>query len=311
MKYIVKILLIGSLVLNLILFISSFYTTQNETKTNESKQFPFISKRVFVEDQNDIIINFVSLRSQLKEYISTIDEPVGMYFEYLPSGVSIGIDEKENYVLASLLKVPLTMVVYKEVERGKIALHDVLSVEEQDIDSKFGTFWKKGKGATLTVQEAIQLVLVESDNTAKNMLLRKIGVTQLEKVFDYLDIPIEGETNGPIITPKNYASILRSLYLSSYLDKKYSNDILQKMTESNFSDKLVAGIPKGVKVSHKIGVYEVDGDATQQTYTDCGIVYVPKRPYILCLMTKSSNAAAQKNFGSISKIVYEYVSKKN
>ncbi len=307
-KYIVKVLIIVSLFLNAVLLFSNFSKPIQKTASNESKKYPLVSKRIFVEDQNDILVNFVSLRNQLRLYIESIDDPVGMYFEYLPSGVSIGIQEKDDYVLASLLKVPLVMGVYDEINKGTIKRDQILTVTEGDIDKDFGDFWKKGVGTKITVEEAIRLVLIDSDNTSKNLLLHLIGPEKLDQVFDYLDIPKDSEENGPVVTPKNYSSILRSLYLASYLPVEMSNEILTLMTQSHFSDKVVAGVPSGVKVAHKIGVYEMPDNDDREVYTDCGIVYVPKRPYILCLMSKSSEKMANKHFSEISKIIYNNVS---
>jgi hypothetical protein len=46
-----------------------------------------------------------------------------------------------------------------------------------------------------------------------------------------------------------------------------------------FGIGLPDGVPSNVKVAHKIG-------ESLETYSDCGIVYYPGRPYSLCLMIK-------------------------
>jgi len=121
-----------------------------------------------------------------------------------------------------------------------------------------------------------------------------------------LDIPFREVDNYPIISAKNYSSVLRSLYLSSFLQYQDSNEILDLMTHSIYTDKIPSKIPPNVKIAHKIGVYEkVDPD--NSTFSDCGIVYVPKRPYILCIMTKGSDSFAQSTMSSLSKIIYDYV----
>jgi len=133
----------------------------------------------------------------------------------------------------------------------------------------------------------------------------------LSDVFDYLDIPKESEEDGPVVTAKNYSSILRSLYLSSYLPKEQSNEILEIMTKSVHTDRLAAGVPNSIKIAHKIGVHEKAVEGLGDVYTDCGIVYLPKRPYVLCMMTTSNGEQARTNMSAISKIVYDYVSTEN
>jgi beta-lactamase class A len=213
--------------------------------------------------------------------------------------------------MASLLKVPIVMAVYQKIEKGELTRDTQLTLIERDIDNKFGSLWKEGAGYKISVKEAIRLVLTESDNTAKNALLRTIQVEDLANVFDYLDVPKESEDEGPVVNPKNYSSILRSLYLASYLPHNLSNEILDVMTQSVHTDRLRAGIPNEVPVAHKIGVYERAEDDLNDVFTDCGIVYATRRPYILCIMTRSSLEQAQVNMSQISRMIYDYVSTAN
>ena len=158
----------------------------------------------------------------------------------------------------------------------------------------------------MTVEETIRLSLVNSDNTASNILRSTIPALAIDRVFDSLDIPKDTKGVFHIISPKNYSSILRSLYLSSYLTEASSNEILGILTMTVFNDKIAAGVPKNIKVAHKIGVFSTK-DELEETYGDCGIVYVPKRPYVICIMTKSNETESREHMQHISKMIYGYV----
>lgn len=60
-----------SLSANIALTLMVINVTRNPIKDVSSKQietqeeFPYLSKRIFVEDQNDILINFIPLRTKL------------------------------------------------------------------------------------------------------------------------------------------------------------------------------------------------------------------------------------------------------
>lgn len=278
---------------------------------NSQTKFPFLSKRIFMENQNDIIINFIPLREVLKDYIGKQDGKVGVYFEYLPSGTSIGVNDKEEVALASLSKVPIVMQILKKIERGQLSLDDKLIIEKKYLDKGFGTLWEKGEGTKLSIEELIRLALVNSDNTAYNVLLGQLTGEEITEVYRNLDISItinpKEETKYLRVAPKNYSSIFRSLYLSSFLSEKNSNYILNILTQTIFNDKIPAGVSEGIKVSHKIGVFE-ELDTSKNVFIDCGIVYVPNRPYILCSFVKDTDEQAQKHISYISKIIYDYVS---
>lgn len=302
----------GSIIFNILALVFIFAKEPEipNKAQNLRSRFVFLSPRVFVENPNDRLVNFVPLRKTLTEYHKKTQNHLGIYFEYLPSGVSIGLNDRENFVSASLLKTPLVMGVYKQIELGKINKNDILTIRKEYLDSAFGDLWKKGEGAQLSVFETIKIALIESDNTAKNLLFASVPEGTLEDVFDSLDIPKELESDQAVVTPKNYSSILRSLYLASYLSEENSNEILNILTQTPFNDKLAAGVPDDIKVAHKFGVH-LGSDDANAVFTDCGIVYAPKRPYILCIMTKTNETMAIKEMKEISKIVYDYISQAN
>jgi len=312
MIHLKKIILPVSLAINLILIglITKYLMQQMVSVPNQIQKYPFLSKRIFAEHQNDLLINLIPLRTALREYVEKINRPIGIYFEYLPTGVSIGINEKDSFVMASLLKVPVVMAVYRQIELGNLTFDQQLTVAPEMIDEEFGKFWKKGAGIKISVREAIRLTLTKSDNTAKNVLFYNLPAGAIEDVFDNLDIPKETQEKLASVNPKNYTSMLRSLYLSAYLTKDHSNEILQLLSRTDFYDKLPAGVPQTIPVSHKIGVYAPD-DPDRSLYSDCGIVYLPQRPYALCLMIRSDEDTARQVMKTVSKMIYKYISALN
>ena len=78
------------------------------------------------------------------------------------------------------------------------------------------------------------------------------------------------------------------------------------------NSRLVAGLPSDVKISHKFGEREAkENGVTIQQLHDCGIVYYPKYPYLICIMTKGKDFNKLSGvIADISKIVYGEVSDK-
>ncbi len=307
-------MVIGVSLLNaivLVVLLGGLIVAGRDDTESSARQYPFLSKRIFASDQNDILINFVELRKKLNEYVLTNDDQeIGVYFEYLPSATSIGINEQMRVNIASLLKVPLVMAVYKDIEAGKLSRDQVLTLKEEHLDYDFGDLWELGVGSQITVKEAARLSLQKSDNTASNLLLSTLSPGALDSVASSLNLPREKSGKYIVISPKDYTSVLRSLYLSAYLSKENSNEILDTLTGSIFLDQLAAGVPNSIKVAHKNGEYTID-TSSQPVFSDCGIIYAPKRPYALCVMTNSNRTQANKHISEISRQVYDYVSKVN
>jgi len=277
---------------------------------NQEKKYPLLSKRILNEFQQDILINFLDLRKVLRSQVEPYGDNFGFYFEYLPTGTSIGVNEKNEFYAASLFKVPVIMAYYRYLNRIKSDedLDKEINVEKDDIDSQFGSLWKLGEGSKIKTSEAIRLALEESDNTAAKLIARRIMEEDFNNVYEGLDIELQTASGGAVLTAKNYTSILKALYFSAVLEKDDSNQILNYLTQSEFNNKLVAGIPQNVKVAHKIGEYRDEkGD---RAYMDCGIVYVPKRPYTLCMVSISDEKIANERMSKLSKTIYDFVSSK-
>jgi hypothetical protein len=81
------------------------------------------------------------------------------------------------------------------------------------------------------------------------------------------------------------------------------------MTRSTFKDGLVAGVPEGTIVAQKFGERSLE---TGQQLHNCGIVYVPSQPYLLCVMTQGTNVASLRSvIRDISAITYRAVTNKD
>ncbi|MCW1908482.1 MAG: class A beta-lactamase-related serine hydrolase [Candidatus Saccharibacteria bacterium] len=293
---------------NIVVLVLNIYLAfRNSSSDTASQPYPYLSRRIFTEDPNDLIINFVPLREKLREYLSPAGDKVSLYFEYLPSGVSVGVNDRQEIRLSSLAKVPTVMATLKQISKGALRDTDQLTIKAESRDPQFGSLWKKEAGEQVSVSEAMRLAIVESDNTAHNLLLAAIPVEEINKVYDSLDIPFRTENGYPLISAKNYSSILRALYLSSYLDREDSNHVLEIMTQTIYRDKLPGQLPSDVLVAHKVGVFERQAPNTS-AFSDCGIVYEPQRPFLICMMSEGSDDQAKQYMSGAAKLIYDYVS---
>lgn len=277
-----------------------------QTAEQASGEYPLLSRRIFLEDPKEPLINFVPLRQDFQQYFTDNGLSGSLYFEYLHTGVEVRISEDEKQAAASLLKVPLAMELYKAAELGKIDLDQRVTLTNDMLDSAFGTLYQKGVGHSLTLAEAARIMLVDSDNTAlKAVAAYMEGVLPpQESVFNYLDASITQAPDLSVsIGSRAYSSILKCLYYSCYLNHDDSELLLEHLTQTKFDDRMMAGISdKNIKVAHKIGVFQ------EITQSDCGIVYLPHRPYIFCAMIDGPNTDEVDNhLAELSRKAYLYV----
>ncbi|MCX6722527.1 MAG: serine hydrolase [Candidatus Staskawiczbacteria bacterium] len=218
--------------------------------------------------------NMVSLKNKISGYINANKNnnnlsDTSVFFYDLNRGRWIGVNETEKYSPASMLKVVIMVACLKDSEINSSVLNKYL-VYTKNIDD----FLKK-----------------DSFNTLSDL---KIGSSY--KTEDLI--------NKMIIDSDNGAKLYSATYLNSQNSEK-ALDILSKVT---FTDGLVAGVSKDTIVAHKFGehIIQQNNQAQQIELHDCGIIYYPKNPYLLCVMTKGSNLDNLKNtIKSISSLVYQ------
>ncbi len=295
------ILLMVSIIGNFVFFTLWQKSGSNSLPALRAK-YPLLAARALNPTYtNDLVVSFLPLRSDIQKTVAPYGNSFAIYFEYLPTGTTIGINEDHNFTAESLLKVPVVMAYYHKKERLGIQQDPTVKILPSELNSRFGDLYKKGEGYRINLADAVKIALQKSDNTASLVVADQISESDFQFVYDGLDIPEMVMGNTPIITAQEYSSVLKALYFGSVLDNADSQHILSLLTQTEFTSLLPSGIPKGIPVAHKIGL--VNG----QIYEDCGIVYVPQRPYSLCMVSKSNAKVAQKRMHTISSMVYQYI----
>jgi beta-lactamase class A len=270
-------------------------------------KYPLLSKSVLAAGADDILINFVDLRMQLNNEFNMLpaNTQQSFYFEYLPDGTNIRVGADNYLIAASLIKVPLVMNLFRAAELHKLNLDDTVTVTPSEVDNQYGNLWQKGAGYKLTLRQAAQAALEQSDDTATHVIYDHVNglLTMNQQSLASLDIDQDVTNGNAVITARAYSSVMKSLYYASFLSNADSETILGYLTKSTETRRLTAQLPKGVLVAHKNGV-----NNTIWAQSDCGIVYVPNRPYLICVMVGLPEDQANTFIANVSKTVYDYVS---
>jgi beta-lactamase class A len=257
-----------------------------------------------------------NFRSKIENYISQRGKEipglhVSYYFRDLNQGLWIGINEKETFAPASLMKIPVMIAVLKKAQREPEILN--LSVQYDStsmgkVSEEAGV--KKVHGRSYTLSELIEMMIEYSDNFATLALLDYIGEAEVQKVEHDLNIFIkQGYTEFTnFVTVKAYAGFLRILYNSSYLNWEMSEKALEYLAKSSYKEGLRRAIPDSIRVAHKYGKRDLETNGGLKTLQlhHFGLVYHPKKPFILGIMTRGSSLNVKEDIiYDLSKITYD------
>ena len=237
---------------------------------------------------------------------------VAVYYRDLNNGPAFGVNQNLTFLPASLLKVPLMMAFYKHAESDPSVLEKKVTYnKEVEVTLANPTILPEKMlmdGKEYGVRELLQRMIAYSDNSAMELLYPLIPEREYAELYTNLGIDtIRSDNPSSSLTVNEYSTFFRVLFNASYLSRASSEKALQLLTQSSFNAGLRAGVPYQVQVAHKFGERDL-GDGLFQLH-DCGIVYVPKRPYLLCIMTRGKNQKALETvIRDISKFTYEQVS---
>ena len=268
------------------------------------------------------MFELLSFRTKIQEYIdrkkrenSNLD--VAFYFRDLNNGMWIGINEREKFSPASLMKVPVMIAVLKEAETNSSLLQQRITFDKKmfaqvDEDSGF----PKEDGKEYSVEELLTQMIKHSDNAATIILLQLIGEDKVRKVDHALNLDVQdgmGSTTDFVMI-KSYAGIFRVLYNASFLNKAMSEKALSLLASSDFNRGIRKTVPASVVMAHKYGERD-HFDARQQRVTDqlhhFGLVYYPSKTYLLGIMTRGAKTkeGALQIIEDLSAITYREVDK--
>ena len=263
-----------------------------------------ISIADFEAYQSSVRVSYVTTRSHVENITRTGTGTYAVYFEDLSSGASFGLNERAEFAPKSMFKVPTAIAVLKSIEDDQLSMDSEVTLTPEMLDNEFGSLYLRGAGATITVEDLLYLSMIESDNTANIALRLTIPFERVERARLATGVPFpRANITLYTISPKAYASVFRSLYLSGYLRRPYSEYLLKLLSSTEQDNLIRAGVPEKVVVAHKIGE-----DFNADLYHDCGIVYHPERPYLLCIMSDAPRDEAERVIREISATVYERVS---
>ncbi len=131
-----------------------------------------------------ILLNTSAVRSAdwtdaLREHVERIDEQtpgrLGVYVKRLDDQKSLEYRADRLWYLSSAVKVPIAVAVLQEVQAGKRSLDEKIVLKATDkIDGSGALVWQD-EGRAHSVASLIERMLMESDNTAANLLVRAVG----------------------------------------------------------------------------------------------------------------------------------------
>jgi len=187
---------------------------------------------------------------------------------------------------ASTLKVLILVEGFAQEREGTFRWTDSATMTEDDLVGGSGSFQHEKVGSSWTYLQYARRMIAESDNVASNILLRRLGmrnvnaraeklgmaVTRFERHFmDFNARDRDRKENWT--TAREMGRLLLAIYRKEILAPAACDEMIETL-EKTSRGRIAAGVPRFVPVGHK-------GGSLPGLRHDVGWVRVQGQPYVL------------------------------
>ena len=248
------------------------------------------------------------MRDELKEKIlsrlSQMEGQVGFYFKNLVTGDTLGYHEKEQFLPASIVKLPLLAAMFLLRERGETDFSELVTVRADQKLPGCGVVshmtGDENGDVTLDIETLYKFMIVISDTTATNALYRHYGNDKIIETLKelglrgtqfnraYYDSAREEKGIQNYFVPEEIGELLAQIYHRTLVSPEASEEMERILLQQQVNHKMGGKLPLGFPIAHKTGEEE---DKTH----DVGIVY-GKEPFIACFASCESDIPTFEDF---------------
>jgi D-alanyl-D-alanine carboxypeptidase (penicillin-binding protein 5/6) len=280
------------------------------------------------EEKKDAPAMSGAIAEQILPLVESHRGQVAVAVKHLETGESFAHRADEPMPTASLIKLPVMITAYRDVEEGRLQLDQLIELSEGDKVPGSGILTTHfSPGTKITLRDAIRLMIAYSDNTATNLVVNLIGLpatcefmeslghpeTKLHSLVYRRDTSIFPDRSQKYglgsTTAADMIALLEQVHAGKIVSQAACKQMYEHLLACEDRTKIPRKLPEGTKFAHKTGY-------VSDTRTDAGIMETPAGPIAVCVLTAenddrsvSSDNEAELLCAEIGTIVYRHFNK--
>ncbi|HEX6053171.1 MAG TPA: class A beta-lactamase [Gemmatimonadaceae bacterium] len=196
------------------------------------------------------------LESEITRLAAIAGGKVGVAAVHLETGREVVLNRGEPFPMASVYKVPIAVQLLTRVDSGTLRLDSMITLRPSDLHPGSGTLTQlfDNPGVSLSVRNLLELMLLISDNSATDIMLRTAGggaaVNARMRALDVSGISVDRPTLNLIadaigvknlppedkLTPEAFRELARGV----------SDDAEKAAAEAFYRDRRDTATPEGM-----------------------------------------------------------------
>jgi beta-lactamase class A len=252
------------------------------------------------------------LQAELDRLAAAAPGVVGVGVVDLGSGERWAVHESLVFAQGSAIKIPLLIELFRRSDAGELKLTDrkTLTAADRTGGSSLLQHFSDG-GSAFSLHDLAVPMIVQSDNTATNMLIDVVGMervnrtmaslgfvqTKLQRKMIRPEASARGEEN--VSTPREAVDLMVRLARCDLPLTPASCAEVRRLLELPKGGEFRQPIPAAVRVAWKPGGLE-------GVSTAWGVVALPGAPYAVALMVNYGNAQVGETVRALSAAVFQH-----
>lgn len=237
---------------------------------------------------------------ELESLISSTPGVYGVAVYHFESGESFFHRPDEPFYAASIIKIPIMAAAFDQASRGRLSLSERIVVRGEDMATGSGVLQHLTGGIELPVYDLIVLMIIESDNTATNLLIDRIGANAIQEAMrewgfvhsqfhHKLQIAPAARKGGVnTVTAREMTELMKRIARGNIVSRQACAAMIDIMKRQKYNDGLpgmlpsfdgpIGSIPRW-QMAHKTGF-------VQGIEHDVGLLYVPGSAFAVSVLGK-------------------------
>lgn len=232
------------------------------------------------------------------------------------------MNENQPFVAASVIKLPIMAAIFAAAAQGELKLGDPLTLKREDLVGGSGVLQHLTPGIKLPIYDLLTLMIIQSDNTATNIMIDLVGIRKVQETMQELGmtdsvfynklmtVPVETPARNHI-TASDISAVLKKFATGQFVSLYACEQMIDILKKQQVQNGLPAYLPD--EDSDLVGVnpqWEVASKSgwVPGIHHDAGIFYVGNRTMIVTALSKDCGThKAPETLGKIGQRVFSYM----
>ncbi|MBF7102117.1 serine hydrolase [Pediococcus pentosaceus] len=275
---------------------SSSYSAPSKASKKSTIDFPKSTIQGTIDDA------FGDMKGETSVYVSPTDSTEEV------------VSNSKAQRAASNIKLFILITAYQQVNEGKLNLNDKYTLKDSDKVNGTGEIRNMSSGTEISIQDLLEDMMEDSDNTAANIVIRQLGGmnkvnaqikkigakdTKLERMLMDMDALKDGKDNYTSVA--DLGMVLKKIYNHQMVSTKYDNAMLDILKKNNNHTKLPHDLPEEATVYNKTGEFDDYG-----VENDAAIFGNNKGSFVIVVMSQDGSRDEQiKKMNSFGSVMYD------